>query len=291
MAAKTICGSRVIAKMAGIESAAKADVGSSQHEHHHQERRGMHAAGVPEQEPAAVERRHHRDDAPQGPYEPRPLRIGLLRRRPRQPDARCDEERREQVDRPLGRVECRRARDDEDAPKRERSGDRPAHDPSSQRLRHGECGQGEGEDEHVVERQAALDDVSHQVLTARPGPLGNAEDDREAEPRGRPDGGDGCGAADRARSKHHEVDDEQGDGAGDERKGLPRLQQRISFGLVSEGLTRPEGRRHRAKKAVLTAPPLAGLLPFCRDCSPIDRVAGAGSNPLPMTGDRRNHVR
>ena len=40
-----------------------------------------------------------------GPDESRPLRVGLSRHRPRQPDAGRDQERREEIDRPLGGLE------------------------------------------------------------------------------------------------------------------------------------------------------------------------------------------
>ena len=98
-------GSRVIAKIAGIELAAKATSVAASTSITIEERRRLHAALVPQQEPAAVEGRHHRDDPP---------KARTSRDRPDRPAAGADRASRtpaaiknaaEQVDRPLGRVE------------------------------------------------------------------------------------------------------------------------------------------------------------------------------------------
>jgi hypothetical protein len=133
--------SRVIAKIAGMLSSAKT----------------RSNVVLAREDLLAVVVLAHRDDFADEFQDRVLLRVDLAAVVGRHPDAGEQQDRAEDVDRPVERVEQRGAGEDEDRPQDDRADDPvEEHLPLGQ-LGHREVREQQGEDEQVVERQAALD--------------------------------------------------------------------------------------------------------------------------------------
>ena len=180
------------------------------------------------------------------------------------------EEAAEDVDRRVEGVERGGADDDEDRAQHDRAGDAPDEDAALGVGGHAEVREQDGEDEEVVERQALLDQEAGQVLA---GSLA-AGDRRQHAGEGHRQRGPGGGPQRRGPQRRRrlpaadglEVEEQQrrdGDDEQDPREGGHRedLQRLVTLEVSpARGLGR--GPARRARWAVLTNAPFAGILPF-----------------------------
>ena len=95
------------------------------------------------------------------------------------PYAGVDQEHAEDVDHPVVALEQTRPEEDEDATQHERPDHAPEKHPVLVARGHGKVGEDEGEHEHVVDREAFLDDVARQVLGAACGASHDENEDAE----------------------------------------------------------------------------------------------------------------
>ena len=109
------------------------------------------------------------------------------------PDTGEHKEPPEDVDHPVEGVEQGQAAGDESGPKDEGAQHAPQEDAVLVDCRNGEETDQQGEDEHVVDRERALDGVARQVfaggLRSLPEPRDRGEPQPQHEPRRTPPGG------------------------------------------------------------------------------------------------------
>jgi hypothetical protein len=166
------------------------DVGRRDDHEHRQQRRCDSPAAVADDESVAVVVGGHRDPPAQQPQRRVVLGLDLATFVAGELPRGVEQQRAERVGRQVKRVQERRAEHDEDEPQRERHGDAPRQHPGLHADRHREVAEDHREDEDVVERERALEQVAREVLTARltalPSPEQCAERERDPKPHDRP---------------------------------------------------------------------------------------------------------
>ena len=140
---------------------------------------------------APVELARHGVDAPHQAHHQVLVRIDVLRHPAPDPVGEHDQPGAEQIDDDVEPLDQLDARQDEDAAHRERGDDPPEQQPRPALVRHAEVREQEQEDEQVVERERALDEVDGRVGDRVLGPLEQEHRDRrqqrQHEPPDRPD--------------------------------------------------------------------------------------------------------
>ena len=148
---------------------------------------------------------------------------------------RVEQERAEDVEDPLEALDERHAGEDEDAAQDERAEDAPEQDPELVLAGHGEEREDHRPHEHVVDRQALLDEEPGVVLAAGLASLPDQQDDAEGEadrdPHRRLDGGFLDGDDVRGAVHEQQVDDEHHDDGADE--GEPDPQRDVEAGELA----------------------------------------------------------
>jgi hypothetical protein len=168
------------------------DVGRGHGGDHGQQRRGHPLAVLLDEVGRAAEVLRDRDDLLERPDADVLLRVDvlLLPAVAGHLDARVEQDRAEDVEDPGEGLHERRARDDEDRAQDEREDDAELQDVLALGDRHRHRTEDEREDEHVVQRQRALEQVARQVLRAGLRRLeqeqADAEEDRHGDPDHRP---------------------------------------------------------------------------------------------------------
>jgi hypothetical protein len=146
-----------------------------------------------------------------------------------------DEERAEEVDHPMKGLEQRCADRNEDGPKHESDKNSPEQCSMLQCGRHGEKAQDDDEDEYVVERKGAFEEVAGQIFTAGGRVVFRPHDEAEGKAEKGPDNRGPGGLFQGLRAGllvEEEIDHDQG---GDDGKG----QCPHSYGYIHERVFPP----------------------------------------------------
>src|SRR5918994_2450380 len=188
-------GSRVTAKRRRDRVDGKGDVGGDDRNGHQQQWRAVETAPFANDEPATAKVGRDRDGTTDKTEDGGRGGVGLLRRATEDAIGDIEEQDAECLDDGFHTPDQRYPGDDRHAAEQQRAGDANEDDAASQLGRHEEVGKQKREQEHVVERERALDQVDRRPLAGGTARQRDSRRDRygEDEPAGAP--GDRLAAA------------------------------------------------------------------------------------------------
>ena len=165
------------------------DVGHDDRDHHEQQRRAVQAAALAHEQAAAAEPTRGRDRAADEAQHEVPVRVGRLGGAAEGAVRDVQQQHAEPVDDDLEAIEQRHPDRDRDRAQHQRAGDADRDHTAAQLRRDREVPEQQREQEDVVERERALDQVHGGPLACRPARDGDAagDDERERQPPDAPD--------------------------------------------------------------------------------------------------------